>query len=130
MQTLETDVLIIGSGFGAAAPALRLSRAGYRVTLVEKGPRIDPHADFRQTQDPKYLLRYLKSLSSDQLGLLFVEGFGGGSGFYEMICLRAPTLAFEQLDGDRRLWPTGVSWATPVTGPVTRLEVVWRVVTV
>ena len=34
MQTLETDVLVIGSGFGAAAPALRLSRAGYRVTMV------------------------------------------------------------------------------------------------
>ena len=60
MTYIDTDVLIIGSGFGAAAPALRLAHAGFRVVMVEKGPHIDPLRDFRQTQDPKYLLRYLK----------------------------------------------------------------------
>ena len=28
MKTVHTDVLIIGTGFGAAAPALRLAQAG------------------------------------------------------------------------------------------------------
>ena len=58
MRTVKTDVLIIGSGFGAAAPALRLAEAGHSVTMIEQGPRLDPLRDFRQTQNPKYLLTY------------------------------------------------------------------------
>ncbi|MBI3983146.1 MAG: GMC family oxidoreductase [Gemmatimonadetes bacterium] len=90
---MDTDVLIIGSGFGGAAFALRLAEAGFRVTVLEKGPHINPLADFRQTQDPSYLLRYLKSLSGDRLSLTYAEALGGGSGFYEMVSLRAPSRA-------------------------------------
>ncbi|NIP78386.1 MAG: hypothetical protein GWM90_03960, partial [Gemmatimonadetes bacterium] len=112
MRPVTTDVLIVGSGFGAAAPALRLSRAGYGVTVVEKGPGLNPRSDFRQTQDPKYVTRYLKSLSGDHLGATFAEALGGGSGFYEMVSLRAPSQAFEQVDdGGRPLWPDGVDRA-------------------
>jgi choline dehydrogenase-like flavoprotein len=110
MRIVETDVLIIGTGFGAAAPALRLAKAGFRVTMVEKGPRIDPQEDFRQTQDPKYLLEYLKGIEGDNLSVTYAEGLGGGSGFYEMVTLRAPSRAFEQVDDKgRRLWPEGLS---------------------
>jgi len=113
MRTVETDVLIVGSGFGAAAPALRLSRAGFRVTVVEKGPHIDPEKDFRQTQDPRYLRRYLKGIAGDRLNLTYAEGLGGGSGFYEMVSLRAPGKAFAQTDArGRRLWPDGLDRAT------------------
>lgn len=109
MGTIETDVLIVGSGFGAAAPALRLSKAGFKVTLVEKGPNVDAPGDFRQTQDPKYILRYLKGVSGENINFTFAEALGGGSGFYEMVCLRAPSLAFEQRDrAGRRLWPAGL----------------------
>lgn len=113
MRTLETDVLIVGSGFGAAAPALRLSRAGFRVLLVEKGPEIDPSRDLRQTQDPRYLMRYIKGLAGDRLNLTYAEGLGGGSAFYEMVSLRAPSIAFEQTDGHgRRLWPQSLDRKT------------------
>jgi len=109
VQTQSTDVLIVGTGFGAAAPALRLAEAGFRVTMIEKGPRIDPARDFRQTQDPRYILRYLKALSGDHLGLTYAEALGGGSGFYEMVSLRAPTAAFEQADvSGASLWPSSV----------------------
>ncbi len=109
MQPIETDVLIIGSGFGAAAPALRLARAGLRVPVIEKGPRIDPLKDFRQTSDPRYLLKYLKSMSSHHLSLTYAEAMGGGSGFYEMVSLRAPSIVFRQTDeAGRRLWPAGL----------------------
>ena len=109
MQTVETDVLIVGSGFGAAAPAKRLAEAGFRVTVIEKGPRLDPGRDFRQTQDPKYLLHYLKGISGEGLHLTYAEALGGGSGFYEMVSLRAPSQAFQQLDqSGHRLWPAGV----------------------
>jgi choline dehydrogenase-like flavoprotein len=109
MSSVKTDVLIIGTGFGGAAPALRLARAGFKVIMIEKGPRIDPMTDFRQTSDPKYLLKYLKGLSSDHLSMTYAEALGGGSGFYEMVSLRAPSMAFDQVDRDgRRLWPAGI----------------------
>ena len=116
MSRHETDALIIGTGFGAAAPALRLAQAGVKVTLLEKGPRIDPFKDFRQTSDPAYVLRYLKGLSGDHLGLTYAEALGGGSGFYEMVSLRAPSIVFDQVDEHGRpLWPTGVNraWVRP-----------------
>src|SRR2546425_3917011 len=108
MKTIQTDVLVIGTGFGAAAPALRLAQAGAKVVMIEKGPRVQT-ADFRQTSDPKYVLKYLKGTPGDSLKLTYAEALGGGSGFYEMISLRAPSLAFEQLDEDGRLlWPADV----------------------
>ena len=67
MRTIKTDVLVIGSGFGAAPPAMRLAEAGFDVVIVEAGPAIDPFKDFKQTQDPKYLLNYLKGISGDNL---------------------------------------------------------------
>lgn len=49
MRTTKTDVLVIGSGFGAAPPAMRLAEAGFKVIMVEAGPAIDPFKDFKQT---------------------------------------------------------------------------------
>lgn len=109
MRTLETDVLVIGSGFGGAAPALRLARAGLRVIVMEKGPRLDPASSFRRTQDPKYLLRFLKGVPGEHLDFTCAEALGGASAFYEMVSLRAPSKAFEQVDErGARLWPRGV----------------------
>jgi len=113
MRTIQTEILIVGSGFGAAAPALRLAEAGHHVTLVEKGPHLDPMTDFRMTQDPHYVTRYLKSLHGEHLGLTYAEALGGGSGFYEMVSLRAPSIAFDQVDQNgRRLWPGSVDRRT------------------
>ncbi len=44
----DTDVAIIGSGFGGSVAALRLSEKGYRVTVLEKGKRWRPE-DFPTT---------------------------------------------------------------------------------
>ncbi|MCX8106226.1 MAG: GMC oxidoreductase [Ignavibacterium album] len=109
METTKTDVLIIGSGFGAAAPALRLCEAGFNVLMIEKGSEIIPEKDFRITQDPKYFLKYLKSVESENIGFTFAEALGGGSGFYEMVSLRAPSKVFEMRDEEGRLyWPAGI----------------------
>lgn len=111
MRTVTTDVLVIGSGFGAAAAALRLAEAGASVTVIEKGPRVGP-GDFRQTQDPRYLTRFLKGASGQELHLTYAEALGGGSGFYEMVSLRAPSVAFRQADHrGRPLWPAGLDRA-------------------
>lgn len=113
MQKITTAVLIIGSGFGAAAPGLRLSQAGIQVCMIEKGEPIIPEKDFRQTQDPRYFLQYLKSLTGASVSFTYAEALGGGSGFYEMVSLRAPSVAFDQKDAHgRSLWPDGVTRTT------------------
>lgn len=113
MQILTTDVLIVGSGFGAAVPALRLCNAGLNVLMIEKGPDIDPQRDLKQTQDPQYLMKYLKGLGAESLGFTYAEGLGGGSTFYEMVCLRAPSKVFDQTDTHgTRYWPKNISRST------------------
>ncbi len=110
MKTLKTEVLIIGSGFGAAPAALHFSDRGYNVLMIEKGENIIPEKDFKQTMDPKYLLKYIKSVKGDGVQFTFAEGLGGGSGFYEMVSFRAPSIAFNfQDDAGSRLWPSGVT---------------------
>jgi cholesterol oxidase len=39
VNDLDTDVLVVGSGFGGSVTALRLSEKGYRVTVLEAGRR-------------------------------------------------------------------------------------------
>jgi choline dehydrogenase-like flavoprotein len=110
MKTLKTDVLIIGSGFGAAPPALHFSEQGYNVLIIEKGDHIIPEKDFKQTMDPKYLLKYIKSVKGEGVQFTFAEGLGGGSGFYEMVSFRAPSIAFNLKDeSGRSVWPSGVN---------------------
>jgi choline dehydrogenase-like flavoprotein len=100
---------VIGSGFGAVPPALRLCEAGMQVLMIEKGPDIVPERDFKQTQDPRYLLKYIKGIGGDQGHFTYVEGLGGGSSFYELISLRAPSKAFHQVSAEGQpLWPGGL----------------------
>jgi cholesterol oxidase len=47
-MTPDYDVLIIGSGFGGSVSALRLTEKGYRVGVLEAGPRYSD-ADFAKT---------------------------------------------------------------------------------
>jgi choline dehydrogenase-like flavoprotein len=110
MKTLKTEVLIVGSGFGAAPPAFHFCERGYDVLLIEKGENINPGKDFRQSMDPRYLLKYIKSLKGEGVQLTFAEGLGGGSGFYEMVSFRAPSLVFDLRDDNgKKLWPSGLT---------------------
>lgn len=42
------DAIVVGSGFGGSVSALRLAQKGYRVLVLEKGPRFSPE-DFPRT---------------------------------------------------------------------------------
>ena len=44
MGTLDTEILVIGSGAGGAITAARLADAGRQVTVVEEGPWVDADA--------------------------------------------------------------------------------------
>ena len=111
MKTITTDVAVIGSGFGGSVVARRLQEAGHQVTVLEKGPRIDPYADFQQTQDPKTVLKYIHNVNSEGLALTYAEALGGGSGFYEMASIRTPHQVFNWRDPDtgERVWPRSIS---------------------
>ena len=69
---------------------------------------IVPERDFRQTQDPRYLLQWYRGVDGPRFGMTYIEGLGGGSGFFEMVALRAPSQAFDQEWRGRRLWPAAL----------------------
>ncbi|MCB0894657.1 MAG: GMC family oxidoreductase [Nocardioides sp.] len=52
----DADVVVIGSGFGGAVTALRLSEAGHRVTVLEKGRRLSADDLLDARRDPRAYL--------------------------------------------------------------------------
>jgi cholesterol oxidase len=87
---IETDVVVIGSGFGGSTAALRLTEKGYRVAVLEAGRRFD------ETTYPKTSWRLRSFLWAPRLGcfgmqrisllkdvmILSGAGVGGGSLIY------------------------------------------------
>jgi choline dehydrogenase-like flavoprotein len=129
----RVDVCIVGSGFGGAISAYRLSElyrsAGVdpaRILVLERGRRYK-HTDFRQSMDIGNLSGiYTLIQSSGGAGSLTAPGpngvqvvtanaVGGGSNLYLAASLRAPTEVFERRDRraddgpDRRMWPREIS---------------------
>jgi choline dehydrogenase-like flavoprotein len=134
------DVIIIGSGFGAAVMAARIGRflaaaaPERRVLVLEKGDDptglFDPDSSggamnaqgnrFRHTLAPDYLSG-VADLYTDPLGELergaptmtvaAGRGIGGGSNLYCGVSLRCPRDSFDQVRGGRRLWPSRYSRA-------------------
>jgi cholesterol oxidase len=86
----ETDVVVIGSGFGGSTAALRLTEKGYRVAVLEAGRRFD------ESTYPKTSWRLRSFLWAPRLGcygmqrisllkdvmILSGAGVGGGSLIY------------------------------------------------
>jgi len=100
-----SEAIVIGSGFGGAIAAARLTAAGHRVTVLELGEDWRDLRKAQQSQDPRYLFRLLRNYPHEpraQPRLLVTQGmgYGGGSLVYSGIHLRAPAQAF---DG----WPAG-----------------------
>ncbi len=76
MTTLETEVLIIGSGAGGAVTAAQLARAGRSVMVVEEGPWVDPDAVEPFSID-EMVLKYRHQGASAALGspgIAYAEG--------------------------------------------------------
>lgn len=87
---MDWDFVIIGSGFGGSVSALRLVEKGYRVLVLEKGPRFKPE-DFPKTNwdlkrwlwQPKLGWRGLfKMTFLRHVTILSGVGVGGGSLVY------------------------------------------------
>lgn len=86
----DFDVLVIGSGFGGSVAALRLTEKGYRVGVIESGPRFEDDDFSSGTLDLK---RYLWAPALGMYGIQRIDalrdtlivagaGVGGGSLVY------------------------------------------------
>lgn len=109
----DTDVLVVGSGFGGSVTALRLAEKGYRVTVIEAGRR------FHDEDFPKTSWRLHKYVWAPKLGLFGLQrvhmlrdvmilagaGVGGGSLNYANTLYKPPAPFFND-----RQWAHITDW--------------------
>lgn len=109
----DYDVLVVGSGFGGAVSALRLTEKGYRVGVLEAGRRFTPRTLPKNSWDLKnYLWAPALGLYGIQrvhlLGKVMVlagAGVGGGSLNYANTLYVPPAAFFED-----RQWAGITDW--------------------
>lgn len=108
---VETDVVIIGSGFGGAVMACRLAQRGLRVLVLERGRRWQPHEYpavtnrdwFWREKNPDTHHGWLDLRLFGDMSVAAGCGVGGGSLVYANVCIDAPAAAFA------RGWPAGIT---------------------
>jgi choline dehydrogenase-like flavoprotein len=106
----QTDIVIIGSGFGGAIAAYHLAAGGAKVVVLERGPWLEAK-DF----DHDYLLgssytRVFDLVVGDGMSVLGGNCVGGGSVVYFAALPRAPRFVFERQGSiGRRIWPSTIN---------------------
>lgn len=109
-STENTDVVIVGSGYGGAITAYHLAAGGARVVVLERGPWLSTE-DFEHD----YLLgssytRIFDFVAGDGMSVLGGNCVGGGSVVNFAAMPRAPRFAFERHGSiGRRMWPSEIS---------------------
>lgn len=100
------DVVIIGSGYGGAIPALRLAEAGLSVLLLERGVRREA-GDLRQSDSPLEIQSVIDLVvSSDNIAFRTGKLVGGASIPMDGAFFRMPKKSFDAKDGTGRpYWP-------------------------
>lgn len=97
--TLESDVLVIGSGAGGSVIAHELSRSGLNVLVVEAGG-YETADSFRQSElggmDRLFMQHGLATTKDFALILLAGRGGGGGTLVNWMTCMRPPPYVLQE----------------------------------
>jgi len=104
------DAIVVGSGFGGAVSACRLSEAGARVLVLERGRRWSPETYprgplapwFYAHDAPAKLNGWLDLRVFNRLIIAMGAGVGGGSLCYSSVLLEAPAERFA------RGWPSEI----------------------
>lgn len=129
----QTDVVVVGSGFGGAIPAYHLAAGGARVVVLERGPWLASD-EF----DHDFLLgssytRIFDFTVGDGMSVLAGNCVGGGSVVYFATMPRAPRFVFERSGSlGRRMWPAAISrdtldpWYDVVSGALPVTEQSWN----
>jgi cholesterol oxidase len=112
--TERCDAIVIGSGFGGAVAAARLSEAGLSVVVLERGAPYPPGSFPRTPRGMRTnfwapasgLLGLFEVWSFDKVTAIVAAGLGGGSLIYANVMLRKPPDTF---DG----WPVDYETLVP-----------------
>jgi choline dehydrogenase-like flavoprotein len=99
VETIETDVLIIGSGCGGSAAAKNLAEAGHKVLVVDKSYYFPPsQLPMPQKAALEYLYERRGFIRTEDSGLNIVAGscWGGGGSVNWGVCLQPQDFVREQ----------------------------------
>ncbi|SDO59430.1 FAD-dependent oxidoreductase [Lentzea jiangxiensis] len=106
----QTDVVVIGSGFGGAITAYHLAAGGARVVVLERGPWLQADEfdhDFRLGSSST---RVFDFVVGDGMSVLSGNCVGGGSVVYFAAMPRAPRFVFDRQGSiGRRMWPASIT---------------------
>ena len=99
MGEFDTDIAIIGSGFGGSVSALRLAEKGWKITVLEQGRQLSDADIAAAGQDPRKLawmpVLGLKGFFAQDVfrhvGVVRGIGVGGGSNVYAAVLLEPKT---------------------------------------
>jgi enediyne biosynthesis protein E9 len=132
----QTDVLVVGSGFGGAIAAYHLAAGGARVVVLERGPWLSAEEFEHDFKLGTSSTRIFEFVLGEGMSLLGGNCVGGGSVVYFAAMPRAPRFVFDRRGGlGRRMWPASITrdalepWYDRVSEalPVTRQD--WTDVT-
>ncbi len=123
---MDADVIVVGSGFGGAVTALRLTEAGHDVLVLERGRRLDDGDLLRARKDPRaYLWQPTLGMRGffwqrilRHVAVIGGTGVGGGSIVWAGVLL-PPRPDFYRQPSMRRL---GVNWEAELAGPLERAQ--------
>lgn len=130
----DADVVVVGSGFGGAVSALRLTEAGHRVVVLEKGRRLRDEDLARARRDPRaYLWQPAVGMRGffwqrlfRHVGIIGGSGVGGGSIVWAGVLLEPG----EEFYRARSLRALGVDWRAELAPHLQRASrMLGRVVT-
>jgi choline dehydrogenase-like flavoprotein len=106
----QTDVLVVGSGFGGAIAAYHLAAGGARVVVLERGPWLSTEEFEHDFKLGTSSTRIFEFVLGEGMSLLGGNCVGGGSVVYFAAMPRAPRFVFERRGSlGRRMWPAAIT---------------------
>lgn len=122
-QTLECDVVVIGSGAGGAASAAMLASSGYKVIIVEEGP-LKHNQHFKMLESDAYPDLYQESMArvTKDGGISILQGrnVGGSTTINWTTSFRTPHTTLNHWENVYGVQKTTVSDLTPLFEAIER----------